>query len=122
MSRISVRFSDNEDIILANYCKKNRRTKNDVIRELVRSLATAEQQLPDGWQESEFNGKVVGEYRGYRIRIYPLAQGFEGVAYDIETKGYLPLCSVDIPIWIPHDNIGLAISRMKDLIDQELDS
>jgi group I intron endonuclease len=120
--KLSIRFSDDEDIILGNYCKKHRRTKNDVIREFVRSLAKEEQELPDGWHESEYNGKVVGEYRGYRIRIYPLAQGFEGVAYNIETKEYLPSCSVSIPIWIPQDNIGLAISRMEDLIDQELDS
>ena len=121
MSRLSIHFSDSEDIILNNYCKKLRRTKSDVLREYVRSLATAEQELPEGWYESECNGKIEGKYGGYRVVLMVDHYGYDGYATNLKTGE--PLIDSTHPFFMIHDTFApSAIQKMQTFIDKALDS
>jgi hypothetical protein len=120
MSRVSIRFSDDEDTILSNYCKKHRRTKNDVVRELVRSLVTEQLSLPRGWSDSEFNGKIEGEYKGYSVKLYPSSNGYDVYAFNIDTEEYFMFDEGRVSLNLDEDIPVNAIAKIQTIIDSRV--
>lgn len=70
-----VRFqaTEQEKEILDRYSAAIGRTKTEILREYVRSLPSV---LPEGWYESEFDGRIEGSHEGYRVAIYPDSDGW----------------------------------------------
>jgi len=116
---------DEEDSILSEYCRRNRRTKETVVAEYVRSLTASLQELPNGWRQrfSDYSNKKVieGDYRGYWVRIDPIQDGFTGTAYNLQRTNDLTNCPPSVSTWINDHNPVKAIAKMQSLIDNELE-
>ncbi len=130
MPRISLDLTEQEDLSLERHCEKHQRTKREVLRQYVQSLTPAEQELPIGWYNND--GKIGGEYRGYRVILLPREEGFEGYAVNMRTGKYLMFhtnTTLEIALWIPtlntaHSelaNVSHAVEKIETAIDNELD-
>jgi hypothetical protein len=113
-----IHLSDEEDSILSEYCRRNRRTREAVVAEYVRSLAEDLRKLPEGWRGSEWD--CEGEYRGYQIKLVSVLYGFRGCAIDLETGIYLAW-NGNVCINIIGQKLEVAIAKVKSLIDAELE-
>ncbi len=49
--KFTLRLPDNEGAIIDAYCEATGRTKTDVLREFVRSLASRKQSVDGDWRE-----------------------------------------------------------------------
>ncbi len=122
MNSHPVYLNAKDHLILSAYCRRTHRSREDVVGEYVQSLTPAEQELPIGWYNND--GKIGGEYRGYRVILLPREEGFEGYAVNMRTGKYLMFhtnTTLEIALWISTLNTAHAVEMIERGIDNELD-
>lgn len=80
--------------------------QNERLLQALAELDNSEPDLPDGWRESEFNGKIEGTHLGCRVVLYPGSSGYEVIFPNGEFRAYA----------IPGVGAVAAIQETKELI------
>lgn len=123
---ITLKFSPQEDELLTRYCKLVRRTKSDVIRELVRGL---EQKLPEETQETQepsdctevlSGGWVIDRtgsgycnYRGFYCEVHPYQDG-------VEKDGFEVCVNSQQKAFVQSRDINVAMMAAQKYVDRSL--
>lgn len=83
---VTLRLTPEEHLLLNNHCQLNGRTQNDVLREYIRSLATAmpnQRSLPKGWEMSKNQRTISCVYRGKPAKLIRYWYENIGMRYKI---------------------------------------